>query len=47
VPGDEVAVSRHHRGADAPLALRAAFDTMHRELRERIERRREPLPPPE
>lgn len=47
VPGDEVAVSRHHRGEDAQLALRAAFDAMDRELRERIERRREPLPPAE
>lgn len=41
VPGDEVVVSRHHRGADAELAVRGAFDAMDRVLRERLERRRE------
>lgn len=47
VPGDEVAINQHHRGDDAQLAVRAAFDAMDRELRERIERRREPLRPAE
>jgi ribosome-associated translation inhibitor RaiA len=42
VPGGEVVVSQHHRGADAQLAVRAAFDAMDRLLRERIEHRRKP-----
>ena len=54
VPDDELAISRHHRGDDAVLALRAAFDAMDRLLDEREQRRRgdvkthaTPLPPRE
>lgn len=47
VAGDEVVVSHHHHGDDAQLAVRDAFDAMDRELRERIERRREPLRQPQ
>ncbi|HVK33069.1 MAG TPA: HPF/RaiA family ribosome-associated protein [Burkholderiaceae bacterium] len=45
VPGDQVVINQHHRGDDAQLAVRGAFDAMDRLLRERIERRREPMPP--
>lgn len=44
VAGGEAVVSRHHRGPDATLAVRAAFDAMDRQLRERLEKLREPLP---
>jgi hypothetical protein len=35
-----VAVSRHHRGDDATLVIRSAFDAMDRVLNERAQRRR-------
>jgi ribosome-associated translation inhibitor RaiA len=41
LPGEEVAVSQHHRGDDATLALRAAFDAMDRSLDERARQRRD------
>lgn len=40
VPKGEVAISRHHRGSDAQLAVRAAFDAMDRRLEERARIRR-------
>ena len=40
VPDEELAISRHHHGDDAVLALRAAFDAMDRRLDEREQRRR-------
>jgi len=43
VPGEQVVVSQHHRGSDAQVAIRAAFDAMDRQLRDRIKRLREPL----
>jgi ribosome-associated translation inhibitor RaiA len=40
LPDEEVAISQHHRGDDAMLALRAAFDAMDRRLDERERKRR-------
>ena len=37
LPDAEVAVSRHHRGDDAMLALRGAFDAMERCLDDRAQ----------
>jgi ribosome-associated translation inhibitor RaiA len=41
VPDEQVAVSQHHRGDDAQIALRAAFDAMDRRLDERSRQRRD------
>jgi ribosome-associated translation inhibitor RaiA len=41
VPDAQIAVSQHHRGDDAQLVLRAAFDAMDRRLDERQRQRRD------
>jgi ribosomal subunit interface protein len=37
VPDEQIAISHHHRGDDAMLALRAAFDAMDRRLDDRAQ----------